>query len=224
MTDASHSQATQPGEARPGEGDNTVEAAAAVSRYFSPELGRTMVSIPPGGCYVSADPDEVLTTVLGSCVSACIRDVDAGVGGLNHFLLPDTGGTDSSDRGYRYGSYAMEALINMILSRGGAKNRLEIKLFGGAEVLSDVRPIGRRNVAFAENFLATERMAVATRHLGGKRARRIQYFPTTGRVRLRVLPGDQQKTVVAEEKAFTRYLRRTDVEGDIELFNEKPSK
>jgi len=197
-------------------------AAAEVSRYFDPKLKRTVVSVPPGGCYVTGDPGEVLTTLLGSCVSACIRDVEAGIGGLNHFLLPDSTTTtaDPVDLGYRYGSFAMEALINDILRRGGAKNRLEIKLFGGAEVLSDVRPIGRRNVAFAENFFATEHMAVAARHLGGKQARRIQYFPITGRVRLRVLPGEEKRTVVAEERAYTRYLDSTEVGGEVELFDD----
>lgn len=204
-----------------GDSDATV-AAAEVSRYFDPKLGRTVVSIPAGGCYVTGDSREVLTTLLGSCVSACIRDVAAGIGGLNHFLLPESAAptADPVNLGYRYGSFAMEALINDILRRGGARNRLEIKLFGGAEVLSDVRPIGRRNVTFAENFFATEHMAVAARHLGGKQARRIQYFPITGRVRLRVLPGDEQQTVVAEERAYTRYLDNTEVGGEVELFDD----
>jgi chemotaxis protein CheD len=202
------------------------EGATVFARYYSPELDREIVCVPLGGCYVTDDPGEVLTTVLGSCVSACIRDTALGVGGLNHFLLPDSvsddgaGADDRTDPGNRYGAYAMEALINGIMRRGGRREYLEVKLFGGAEVLRDVSPIGRRNVEFAEAFCQNEGIAVAARHLGGKRARRIQYFPGSGRVRLRLLPGDAQREVVAEEQAFNRHLRGSDVEGDVELFND----
>jgi chemotaxis protein CheD len=191
-----------------------------VTRYRCPRLKRMLVSIPAGGCYVTSDPDEVLTTILGSCVSACIRDVEAGVGGMNHFLLPEAGSEAPVDFGARYGSYAMEALINDILRRGGARNRLEIKLFGGAEVLSELSRVGKRNIEFAERYFRNEHMAVAVRQLGGNRARRIQYFPDTGRARMRLLPGREETAVVAEERAFTRYLERTPVEGDVELFDD----
>lgn len=211
-----------------GSGGNSEGAAGAASfaRYYSPDLDREIVCVPLGGCYVTDASGEVLTTVLGSCVSACIRDTVLGIGGLNHFLLPDSvsddgAGADSrTDPGNRYGAYAMEALINGILRRGGRREHLEIKLFGGAEVLRDVSPIGRRNVEFAEAFCQNEGLAVVVRHLGGKRARRIQYFPRSGRVRMRLLPGDAQREVVAEERAFSRHLRGSDVEGDIELFND----
>jgi len=121
----------------------------------------------------------VLSTILGSCVAACLRDPVARVGGMNHFLLPGDGA--SGGEGMKYGVNAMELLINGLLQRGAARARLEAKLFGGANVISTLSNIGAQNAAFARRFLTTEAIKVVGESLGGDRARRVRYWPCTGR-------------------------------------------
>ncbi len=131
---------------------------------------------------VSDDPDEVLATLLGSCVAACLHDPVAHVGGMNHFLLPgDTG----AERGHaeRFGVHAMELLVNALLVRGASRARLEAKLFGGANTMQGLTDIGSLNAAFAVNFLKQESIRLTSECLGGSRGRRVQFWPVTGRAR-----------------------------------------
>jgi len=127
----------------------------------------------------SAEPGWVITTMLGSCVAACLWDPTARIGGMNHILLAD--GTGSASRASSYGVNAMELLINAIIKHGGEKRRLEAKLFGGAQMLGGASDIGRSNAKFAEEFLAAEGIALRAASLGGTRARRIRFWPATGR-------------------------------------------
>ncbi len=125
-------------------------------------------------------PDAVLTTLLGSCVSACIRDPLAGIGGMNHFLLPgDAANTSTS---VKYGVNAMELLINGLLQRGAIRHRLEAKVFGGAHVIANLSDVGRSNAAFALDFLKAESIRCVGQSLGGNQARRIRFWPASGRV------------------------------------------
>lgn len=144
------------------------------------------VHVVQGEHYVSDDPDVMLTTILGSCVAVCLRDPDTGIGGMNHFLLPD-GRADGADEGRRYGVNAMELLINDLLRKGARRERLEAKLFGGARMFDGLSDVGASNAAFAERFLRDEGIRVVGSSLGGGQARRVQYWPTSGRA--------QQKTV-----------------------------
>ena len=154
-------------------------------QHPSPGTGR-MVHVPQGRYELSDAPDAVMVTVLGSCVSACLHDPVRGIGGINHFLLPEA---DASDRRVvNYGSWAMEALINALLHRGARKERLEAKLFGGARVLSLASDIGRANAAFAEGFLRNEGIACTARSLGGTAARKLRYWPASGRAQVMLLP------------------------------------
>lgn len=124
----------------------------------------------------------VLTTLLGSCVAACMRDPVAGVGGMNHFLLP--GGTEgTSSRSESYGLYLMELLINGLLKKGARRERLEAKLFGGARTVEGLSDIGAKNAMFAKNFLRMEGITLLGGDLGGDKGRRIEYWPHTGRAR-----------------------------------------
>ncbi|HEY0281598.1 MAG TPA: hypothetical protein VGC27_03120, partial [Rhizomicrobium sp.] len=116
-------------------------------RYRNPSDGRLHVQLTLGDTYVTSRQNEVLTTILGSCIAACIRDPDAGIGGMNHFLLPNGNGRDREAR--CYGVNAMELLINDILKHGGDRRRLEAKIFGGANVVTALSDVGTRNVAFA---------------------------------------------------------------------------
>ena len=116
--------------------------------------------------------NEMVTTVLGSCVAACVRDRKTRVGGMNHFLLPaDRAAGESWSSAARYGSYAMEALINEVLKHGGARNRLEIKLFGGARMVAGLSDVGQQNIEFVQKYLRTEQLSPDVEDVGGDRAR-----------------------------------------------------
>ena len=133
-----------------------------------------------GEHHVSSDPAVVLTTVLGSCVAACLCDPAAGVGGMNHFLLPDGAGA-GTDPGRRYGAYAMELLINDLLKAGARRDRLEAKLFGGGRMFDALLDVGQANADFAERFLKDEGIRVVSGSLRGLGGRRLHYWPASGR-------------------------------------------
>lgn len=190
-------------------------------RYFDKSLGRTAVKVQPGTHYVTTRIDEVITTTLGSCVSVCIRDREARIGGMNHFMLPesDSGVWSGVSAALRYGNHAMEVLINDILQLGGAKNRLELKIFGGANVLAGSKnDVGEKNIQFIRRFLKNEHMAPSGEHLGGNQARQIRYFPDTGVAKMKLLDPVEQKVVVREELDLKHELEEHSVEGDIDLF------
>jgi len=181
--------------------------------------------ILPGEYYVTAT-DEIITTVLGSCVSACIRDPLSGVGGMNHFMLPgDT--TQRMDRwggddclATRYGIAAMETLINDLLKLGSRKDRLELKLFGGGNVMAmDVNGVGDRNVKFVRQFVRTEGITVVSEDLGEVFPRKVNYFPKTGKVMVRRLRSLQNQAVIDQEKNYERTVGKKQVSGEIELFD-----
>ena len=120
-----------------------------VTRYWDPHQSSPAAKIFPGEFYVTLH-DEWIVTVLGSCVSACIRDAAVGIGGMNHFMLPGDGTPESraarpASEAARYGTHAMEKLINELLGRGARRERLETKVFGGGRVLPGLTDIGRRN-------------------------------------------------------------------------------
>lgn len=196
---------------------------SAVHRYRDPRFDAVAVKVFPGEHYVTADPDEMLVTVLGSCVSACIRDPVAAVGGMNHFMLPESAGSgrdswDEPSSGMRYGNVAMERLINDILARGGLRHRLEVKVFGGGNVMKGHSDIGHRNAEFVESYLAAESLPIAAEHLRGKLPRRVHYFPATGRVLLLELGHADDRAMVNRETRYKSKLQTEPVAGSAELF------
>ena len=138
----------------------------------------TQIHVVQGDYAVSDRENTILTTILGSCVSTCICDPVARVGGMNHFLLPGNGSGDSQS--IRYGLYAMELLINGLLKNGASKSRMQAKLFGGASMNDGLGKIGEANGRFALEFLSNEGIACVAQSLGGIHARRIRFKPTTG--------------------------------------------
>lgn len=168
------------------------------------------VHVGQGDHCVSCDPDVVLTTVLGSCVAMCLHDPVAGVGGMNHFLLPD-GAQDGTAASRRYGAYAMEVLINDVLKAGGKRERLEAKLFGGGRMFDSLSDVGASNAAFAERFLADEGIPVVGGSLGGFGGRRLHYWPSTGRAR-------QRAVLDAASVPAPKVSAPPVVAGDLELF------
>ena len=143
--------------------------------------GAQLVHVNQGDHAVAESDDMVMTAVLGSCVAACLRDPLAGVGGMNHFLLP-AAGPNASAR-VLYGAQAMELLINALLKRGARKERLEAKLFGGGRMIAGLSDIGHNNGTFARRFLADEGIPCVAESLGGTKARRIRFWPVSGRAR-----------------------------------------
>ena len=169
-----------------------------------------------GEFHVSGDPAVVLTTILGSCVAACLHDPAARVGGMNHFLLPrGDSGEGESRNAVRYGVHAMELLVNGLLRAGARRERLEAKLFGGARMLEGLTDVGRQNADFAEGFLRQERIALAGASLRGERGRRVQFWPHGGRTRQMLLAPDE-RTVFAKERRAD--VAASDIAGAVELF------
>ena len=138
------------------------------------------VHVGQGEHHITSDPNVVLSTILGSCVAMCLRDPLAGVGGMNHFLLPEGSGA-GTDAGRRYGAYAMELLINELIKAGARRERLEAKLFGGGRMFDSLRDVGVANADFAERFLRDEGIRVIGGSLRGAGGRRLHYWPVSGR-------------------------------------------
>jgi chemotaxis protein CheD len=179
-----------------------------------------VVKVLPGDFYITARSDEVIATILGSCVAACIRDPQAGVGGMNHFMLAHSlsgrwGGDMSSTR---FGNFAMEKLINELIKAGCARERMEIKLFGGGNVIETNNAVGTDNAEFALKYLADEGLRCAAQDLGGPYPRRVIYNPGTGKVTRRLLTGVDRELVAREETAYESRLVSTDNSGNIQLF------
>jgi chemotaxis protein CheD len=159
--------------------------------------GRTgQINLVQGEYAVSADGSVALTTILGSCVAACMRDSRAGVGGMNHFLLPGAlvGKADGVERGV----HAMELLINELLKAGAKRDRLEAKIFGGARMMKNLSDIGAKNASFATDFLRQEGIPVIGGSTGGEAARRIRFWPATGKAQQRIM-GQSEAHVFARE-------------------------
>lgn len=187
--------------------------------YFDPKFNAQALKVLPGEYLVTGN-DVMLVTVLGSCVSACIRDPLLQVGGMNHFMLPDGEGGGAATESARYGSFAMEVLINELLKRGAARNRLETKVFGGGAVLPGftVNNVGTRNSQFVMDYLAAEGLPVAAQDLMDVCPRRVHYWPKTGRVLVKRLPSANEPDVIASETLYRSRLRASPTVGTVELF------
>jgi chemotaxis protein CheD len=193
--------------------------AASPTVFIDREFNSEAAKIGPGQYFVTKQP-MIIATVLGSCVSACLRDPLAGVGGMNHFMLPERGGDPDShlSSSARYGAYAMEVLINHLLSLGADKRRLEAKIFGAGRVLVGVTDIGKRNAEFADGYLKREDIRVVARDLGGTHARKVYFFPHTGRVLVKELRRLDNDTLFTREQNYASKLDATPVAGEVDLF------
>lgn len=194
-----------------------------IHRYWDKTNGRYAAKILPGEFYVTRGRAELITTVLGSCVSACVRDPVSGIAGMNHFMLPVEQGSgggwgDVLSASTRYGNHAMEQLINGILAAGGSRVRLEIKVFGGGRVLTQMTDVGRKNIAFIRQFIRMEGFELAAEDLGDVYPRKIIYFPENGRVRVKKLRSLHNNTILERERAYLHDIEREPVQGEIELF------
>lgn len=186
--------------------------------YFDPRYQAHLKNVLPGE-YVVTDEDLILSTLLGSCVSACVRDPVLKVGGMNHFMLPDRDKTAAESA--RYGGYAMEMLINELLKRGGRRERLEAKVFGGGEMMPGFAgsKIGVRNGKFVVEYLQREGIQLLAQDLGDVTPRMVHYFPRTGRAMVRRLPAVGDPALVEAESRYFRKLREAPAAGSVEIFS-----
>ncbi|MEI8395274.1 MAG: chemotaxis protein [Rhodospirillaceae bacterium] len=185
--------------------------------YVDDRLGLRVLSVIVGDCVVSDETDSVITTTLGSCVATCLFDPEAGLGGMNHFLLADAA-DDRLSASARYGGAAMEQLINRMLSRTGRRDRLRAKVFGGGAINNFNSSVGTRNVEFVMSYLAYEGIPTVSWDVGGSQARAVRFFPVSGRTQRRLLAAAGTNDVVQTETAFADKLRASKIEGDVELF------
>lgn len=198
-----------------------------IRRSWDPAENRFFARILPGEFYAT-NADELIYTTVGSCVAVCIRDVTLGLGGMNHFMLPcpTNNGTDLwestlVDKSTRYGSFAMERLINTLVGYGAQRQNMEIKMFGGANVISARIDIGERNITFARSYLRAEHLRIQAQDLGGFAARKITYDVKTGEARVKLIADSRKKDLVASrENALIYHVEHTPYEGSIGIFAE----
>ena len=191
-----------------------------INRYWDKNSGLSTAKILPGEFYVTAH-NEAITTVLGSCISACVRDPVAGLGGMNHFMLPikkHASSTQQEDAA-RYGNFAMEQMINDILRNGGSRDKLEVKIFGGGRVMKGVTDVGKMNISFIKEYIALEKLRLLAEDVGGNYPRKVMYLPKTGKVKMKKLMNQHNKTVETRDESYFDRITHQKNEGDIELFD-----
>lgn len=195
-------------------------AAAPGRRFHDSASGMWMVKVFPGEYYVTSKADETIVTILGSCVAACIRDPIAGIGGMNHFMLPqDKVGAWAGDlKSTRYGNFAMEKLLNELIKAGCVRERLEIKVFGGGNVTDTTNEVGTDNSDFVLRYLKAEGLRCAAQDLKGNYPRRIHYTPATGKVVRKFLGTVEKYSITREETEYASRLSERKTGGEIELF------
>lgn len=197
-----------------------------INRYWDKAHGFWAAKILPGEFYVTRGR-ELISTVLGSCVSVCIRDPSIGVAGMNHFMLPASGqfstvdwGASSVSSATRYGNWAMEYMVNALLKAGAKRNNFEIKVFGGGQVLANLTDIGQRNILFTLGYLKNEGFDPIAVDVGDVYPRKVYYFAWDGKVRVRKLTSTHNQTIVRRERDYMdRIKKEGDTGGDIELFD-----
>lgn len=199
-----------------------IEEQLATNLYFDKTFNCEAAKILPGE-YYTTNQDIVIVTVLGSCVSACIRDRVSGIGGMNHFMLPESSPADANNpvsESARYGTYAMEVLINQLLKNGARRENLEAKIFGGGNVLSGFTAIniGEKNAAFVRKYLRDENIRVVGEDLNDIYPRKVYFFPKTGRVLVKKLKQMHNNTLITREESYAKKLNTNKVAGDVELF------
>ncbi|HJW55560.1 MAG TPA: chemoreceptor glutamine deamidase CheD [Burkholderiaceae bacterium] len=198
-----------------------LEEQFATNVYYDRTFDRDAAKILPGEYYYTGK-DMLIVTVLGSCVAACIRDRVTGVGGMNHFMLPDNGNDADSpvSASMRYGTYAMEILINDLLKAGAKRENLEAKVFGGGNVLRGFIAInvGERNAQFVKEYLRAENIRVVAEDLNDIHPRKVYFFPRTGKVLVKKLRQLNNNTLVNREQDYAQRLQKSPVSGDVELF------
>lgn len=193
----------------------------APNTYYDRHFDKEAVKILPGEYYVTTS-DKLIVTVLGSCVAVCLRDKHSGVGGMNHFLLPNDGSNESGflTESARYGVYAMEILINHLLKLGANRNRLEAKVFGGGNVLRGMvlNNVGQRNAEFVLDYLHNESILIVAQDLLDEFPRKVYFFPASGKVMVRKLKSVHNSTIIDRESEYRMRVKYSPKSGAVDLF------
>ena len=185
--------------------------------FFDAHFRNEAVKVLPGEFFVY-DEDILIMTTLGSCIAACLWDRDKRIGGMNHFMLPDGGGAADSGR---YGSFAMELLINEMIKRGATRSTMEAKVFGGGAVISGMNTInvGERNTSFVMDYLRTERITVVSKDVLDIYPRKVCFLPASGKAMVKKLASANTEALVAQERAAaTRNVPSGSGGGSVDLF------
>jgi len=203
-------------------GEYDFVSALAPNTYYDRQFDTEAVKILPGEYYVT-QRDLLIVTVLGSCISVCLRDRISGIGGLNHFMLPGNGkddGFNPASTSARYGVYAMELLINHLLKLGARRNQFEAKIFGGGCVLRGMTAnhVGQRNSEFVVDYLHTEGIPIVAQDLLDIYPRKVYFFPASGRVLVKKLKSLHNTTLFDREAEYSLRIRKAPVAGEINLF------
>ena len=185
--------------------------------YLDHHFKHDAVKVLPGEYFVASE-DILITTVLGSCIAACIWDGRVHIGGMNHFMLPEGDGSDGQGR---YGSYAMELLINGLLKRGARRESMQAKVFGGAQVMAGLTTmnVGERNMQFVLDYLSTERIPVVSKDVLDIHPRKVCFFPASGRALVKRLAHSHPETLAVEERrGHAALVARSNAAGSVDLF------
>jgi chemotaxis protein CheD len=183
--------------------------------FWDANFKNEAVKVLPGEFFVS-DEDMLIVTTLGSCIAACLWDRERRIGGMNHFMLPDGEG----DSG-RYGSYAMELLINQLMKRGATRSALEAKVFGGGAVIAAMTSlnVGQRNTQFVLDYLRTERIPVVSKDVLDTCARKVCMLPASGKVLMKRLAPTNADALIAQERAAAeKAAPQASAGGSVDLF------
>lgn len=194
-----------------------------IYQYYDTINESFIAKIKPGEIYVSKNKNELISTLLGSCISVCMRDPESQIGGMNHFMLPSQGSIYEDEKNLNspamtYGNWAMEFLINNILKHGGKRRNLELKLFGGSKIMNTYSDVGEKNIKFIKDYVYSENLKVISEDLGGDCPRNIIYNPLTGKVLLKKLSNIQSDEIARMESKLSKELNVPKKSTDIDLF------
>ena len=189
---------------------------SAIHRYFDGREQQWVAQVLPGEFYVTKN-DEIITTVLGSCVATCIHDPIKRFGGLNHFMLPHDLSGGNEAEALRYGCFAVERLINELVKYGARRETMVVKVFGGGRVIAGMGDVGKSNIDFVRSYLTEEGFSIAAEDVGGRWARRLRYHPTSGKVLVKHLETHEAPDLADERQVFEEVVRSVRP-GEIELF------
>ncbi|MCF2829447.1 chemoreceptor glutamine deamidase CheD [Pseudoalteromonas piscicida] len=191
-----------------------------VKRFWDSGRSKVVAKVLPGEFYVSKQ-DELISTVLGSCIAACVYDEKLGIGGMNHFMLPGAKAlreVHADDLNCRYGNWAMEYLINEVLKNGASRSNLKIKLFGGGKIISAMTDIGEGNIRFAQAYVEEESLNLISQDVGGPWPRKVIFHPQSGKAQVKKLRTMHNNTIEQREVRYLHDIEAQDNKTDIELF------
>ncbi|PAY01382.1 chemotaxis protein CheD [Pseudoalteromonas sp. HM-SA03] len=191
-----------------------------VKRFWDSGRSKVVAKVLPGEFYVSKQ-DELISTVLGSCIAACVYDEKLGIGGMNHFMLPGAKAlreVHADDLSCRYGNWAMEYLINEVLKNGASRSNLKIKLFGGGKIISAMTDIGEGNIRFAQAYVEEESLNLISQDVGGPWPRKVIFHPQSGKAQVKKLRTMHNNTIEQREVRYLHDIEAQDNKTDIELF------